>query len=112
MQLFLGVGNDQFNIDTTVPTVNELDNTQTMLMVYGGGGSNTINVTASSDPLVLYGAESASGVPNTTRSTQSAQINGNSAWQITKNFGTGDTINAAGATGTVVIVGGPDGTTC
>ena len=32
-----------------------------MMVIEGGGGSNTINVTASSDPLVLYGNDSGDG---------------------------------------------------
>ncbi len=102
VEIFLGKGNDTFTIDTTAPTLNADDGLQSMIVVEGGGGSNTINVTASSDPLVLYGNDSGSGVEY---NSAPGAITGN-AYAFT-NYGTGDTINASGATGTVVIVGGP-----
>ena len=105
VEIFLGAGNDTFTIDTTAPTINVDDGLRTLTVVEGGGGSNTIDVTASSDPLVLYGNESASGVEY--NSTETA-ITGNA--YAFANFGS-DVIDASGATGTVVIVGGPDGNT-
>ena len=101
VNVFLGKGDDNFTIDTTAPTINADDGLQTLTVVEGGGGSNTIDVTASSDPLVLYGNESASGVEY---NSAPGAITGN-AYSFTT-FGS-DTINASGATGTVVIVGGP-----
>src|SRR5262249_46299189 len=59
VQILLGTGNDTFdintgatinNVDTPVPTINATDGFQTMFVVEGGGGSNTINVLASADP--------------------------------------------------------------
>ena len=109
VNVFLG-GNDNFTIDTTAATVNADDNLPTMLVVEGGGGSNTITVQASSDPLVLYGAESATGGEyNSPRAPTLANPPTGNALAIT-GFGS-ETINAAGATGTAVIVGGPDGDT-
>ena len=101
VQVFLGPGDDTFTIDTTAPTINATDGRHTLMAIEGGGGSNTIDVTASSDPLVLYGSDSGSGVEY--NSTPGA-ITGN-AYSFA-NFGS-DTIDASGATGTVVIVGGP-----
>ena len=105
VQILLGSGDDNFNIDTTAPTLNADDGDKTLISVEGGGGSNTITVTASSDPLVLYGADSPTGVEY---NSAPGAITGN-AYQI-KSFGT-DTINASGATGSVVIVGGPNADT-
>ncbi len=103
VEVFLGTGNDTFNVDTTAPTLNSDDGLATLTVIDGGGGSNTINVLASSDPLVLYGNESSSGVEYNSVPGL-ATLTGN-AYSFS-NFGA-DTINAAGATGTVVIVGGP-----
>ena len=116
VQILLGTGDDHFNIDTAsantpniaVATVNADDGLQTMMVVEGGGGSNTINVTHSLDPLVLYGNESASGIEYNSTERQNAVADGNGV-KFT-NFGS-DVIDAAGATGTVIIVGGPLGDT-
>ena len=112
IQVFLGKYNDNFTIDTTHPTLNADDGLLTTMVVEGGGGANTITVTASSDPLVLYGNESASGVEY---NSLPGAITGNaysftSSGSNTDPFGS-DIINASGATGTVVIVGGPDNDT-
>ena len=109
VELFLGTGNDTFTIDTTQPTINADDGKQTMMVIEGGGGSNTINVTASSDSLVLYGADSGSGVEYSGLPSELTPDAYNFIAQG-HNYGY-DTINASGATGTVVIVGGPDGNT-
>ena len=101
VQVFLGSGDDAFAIDTTAATINATDNQSTLISVEGGGGSNTIDVVASSDPLALYGAASPTGAEY---NSTSAAITGN-AYSF-GNFGA-DTIDASGATGTVVIVGGP-----
>ncbi len=108
VQILLGTGNDTFTIDTTTPTTNADDGLQTMMVVEGGGGSNTINVTASSDPLVLYGNESASGIEYNSTERSNGIADGNGV--VFTNFGS-DTIDASGATGTVVIVGGPNNDT-
>ena len=77
-----------------------------MTVVEGGGGSNRSMSTASSDPLVLYGAESGSGVEyNSTRRRRSRAT----PMSFT-NFGY-DTIDASGATGTVRHRRRPDGDT-
>ena len=112
VRIFLGKYNDNFTIDTTHPTLNADDGLQTTMVVEGGGGSNTITVTASSDPLVLYGNESASGVEY---NSLPGAITGNaysftSSGGMTDPYGS-DIINASGATDTVVIVGGPDNDT-
>ena len=112
VQLFLGKYNDNFTIDTTHPTLNADDGLQTTMVIEGGGGSNTITVTASSDPLVLYGNDSASGVEY---NSLPGAITGNaysftSSGSMVDPYGS-DIINASGATGTVVIVGGPDNDT-
>ena len=105
LQILMGTGNDTFNINTPVATTNADDGLQTMMVVEGGGGSNTINVTHSLDPLVLYGNESASGIEYNSTERQTGIADGNGV--VFTNFGS-DTINASGATGTVVIVGGPN----
>ena len=101
VEIYLGRGDDKLTVDTTAATVNSKDGLQTMLVVEGGGGANTIDVTASSDPLVLYGAESGSGVEY---NSAPGALTGNAF--AFSNFGN-DVIDASGATGTVVMVGGP-----
>ena len=108
VDLFLGAGDDTFTINTTVPTVNADDGFGTMTMIEGGGGSNTITVTASSDPLVLYGNESGNGDYDSV-STANGRTNKDDPYFFT-NFGS-NTIDASGATGAVVIVGGPNSDT-
>ena len=92
-QVLLGTGDDHFTVTST--------DDSTMTIIEGGGGSNTITVTGSTGPLVIYGSESASGAEY---SSAPGTING-TAYSFT-NFGT-DTIDASGATGITVIVGGP-----
>ena len=100
VQVFLGKGDDTFTINTTAPTVNATNSQATLIAVEGGGGANTINVTASSDPLVLYGSTSSNG---SEYNSAPGAITGN-AYSFTASGA--DTINASGATGAVVIVGG------
>ena len=117
VELFLGTGNDTFTIDTTEPTLNATDGHQTMMVIEGGGGSNTINVMHSSDPLVLYGNDSGDGSVNdplggVEYSGLPGQLTPDAYNYLEQGYSNGyDTINASGATGTVVIVGGPDGNT-
>ncbi|HKS88267.1 MAG TPA: DUF3383 family protein [Stellaceae bacterium] len=110
MQLLLGKGGDNFTIDTTAATLNTdtdavIPGDSTLTVVEGGGGANTITVTASSDPLVLYGNESAASVEY---NSAPGAITGNGYKFTTVGQ---DTIDASGATNTVVIVGGPAGNT-
>ena len=113
VQLLLGPANDTLSINTPATPLTDTNGIDTTIIVAGGGGSNTITVTHSANPLVLYGNESADGTEYSSNPTIAGN---NSSGHVTNavdegyafsNFGT-DTINASGATGTVVIVGGPN----
>ena len=92
VEVLLGKGNDNFTITSTAE--------QTLTVVHGGGGSDTLTVTDSTGPVVLFGDTSADGERYS--STLSA-VNG-SGYGFT-NPGS-DFIDASGAKGIVVIDGG------
>lgn len=90
--MLLGVADDSFTIESTAA--------QTLTVVHGGGGSDTLTVHDSTGPVVLFGDTSANGLrysstPGTPNGTAYSFLNtGN------------DTIDASGAHGVVVIDGG------
>ena len=92
VEVLLGVANDNFTIDST--------KAQTLTVVHGGGGSDTLTVHNSTGPVVLFGDTSANGLrysstPGTPNGTAYSFLNtGN------------DIIDASGAHGVVVIDGG------
>ncbi|MGB3415081.1 MAG: calcium-binding protein [Mesorhizobium sp.] len=92
VEVLLGVADDSFTIESTAE--------QTLTVVHGGGGSDTLTVTGSTGPVVLFGDTSANGeryssIPGTPNGTAYGFLN------------TGDDIiDASGARGVVVIDGG------
>lgn len=92
VEVLLGTANDSFVIKSTAE--------DTLTVVHGGGGADTLSVVDSTGPVVLFGDTSADGK----RYSATPEAPNGTAYRFV-NYGA-DTIDASGAKGVVVIDGG------
>ncbi|EAR60225.1 type I secretion target repeat protein [Oceanospirillum sp. MED92] len=97
VEVLNGQGNDNFTVQSTAEGV--------ITVIHGGGGSDTITVTGgggASSPLILLGDSVQDG--STYTSTSDVKTDKAREFDTPNNYN--DTINASGASGSVVIYGG------